>query len=261
MTDSQSQLEIGEGYQLTGEMSLREAVRTRRAVRRFRPEPVPREMILEALGLAHQAPSSYNLQPWSFVVVDDPQRKKRLMVAAMDQPQVERAAAVVVFCADPLAERHNVDAVLAAEVAAGQRDEAQAASTRRYAAMAFNLGPLGVVGLLKWFALPLVRLFRPIPPLPTCKSGLREWAARETMLAAQTFMLAARDLDLDTCPMAAFDEGRVKRLLGIPRRMVVPVLVAVGYGDAGPATAKVRLPLEGKVAWNGWSGRHAGGQV
>ncbi len=72
---------------------MEEAVRTRRAVRRFKPESAPREVLSEVLALAHLSPSSYNLQPWHFVVVDEPALKKRLRWVAMDQAHVENAPA------------------------------------------------------------------------------------------------------------------------------------------------------------------------
>lgn len=55
---------------------------TRRSVRDFSPEPVPRHVIETAIRVATSAPSGANLQPWRFVVVTDPALKRRLRVAA-----------------------------------------------------------------------------------------------------------------------------------------------------------------------------------
>lgn len=235
------------------DMSVRDAILTRVATRRFRPGPVPRETLAEALALANQAPSSYNVQWWYFVVVDDPGLKRRLRALALDQAQAEDAAAVIVFCADPHALHRHMAAVAEAEVSAGRKTPAAAARWRRNAALAFAQGPLGLLGLVKRLILPVWRLTRPFPPIPTSPTALRQWAARETMLAVQTFMLAARGLGLDTCPMGAFDEGRLRRLLGIPRRMSVPVIVAVGYRGEHLTVPGPRLPLAGKLFWNVWS--------
>lgn len=236
-------------------VSVRDAILTRQATRRFRPDPVPRETLVEALRLANQAPSSYNLQWWYFVVVDDPGLKKRLRAVSMGQAHTEEAAVVVVFCADPLAARRHAADVMEAEVQAGRKTTAEAARRRRHVALAFEPGPLGLFGLAKRLAMPLVRLKRPFPALPASTAALRQWAARETMLAVQTFLLAARSLGLATCPIGAFDEGRLKRLLGIPHRVAVPVIVAVGYpaGEAPPPGP--RLPLDEKLFWNGWGRR------
>ena len=44
---------------------------SRRSVRRFRPDPVPWELVEAVLEVARQAPSAANSQPWEFVVVED----------------------------------------------------------------------------------------------------------------------------------------------------------------------------------------------
>lgn len=56
----------------TAEMSLFDAVRQRRSVRRFLPDPVPDEDLERILKAACLAPTSGNQQPWRFLVVDDP---------------------------------------------------------------------------------------------------------------------------------------------------------------------------------------------
>jgi iodotyrosine deiodinase len=59
-----------------------ELMRGRRSVRHFAPDPVPRELIENALRAAGTAPSGANQQPWSFVVVTDPEVKARIRAAA-----------------------------------------------------------------------------------------------------------------------------------------------------------------------------------
>ncbi|MDX1437948.1 MAG: nitroreductase family protein [Anaerolineales bacterium] len=53
-------------------------VRRRRTVRDFSPRPVPRKVIEDCLRAAGTAPSGANLQPWTFVVVQDPSKKKMI---------------------------------------------------------------------------------------------------------------------------------------------------------------------------------------
>ena len=57
-------------------------MRARRSVRLFSPEPVPRELVENALRAAGTAPSGAHQQPWTFVVVSDPELKARLRAAA-----------------------------------------------------------------------------------------------------------------------------------------------------------------------------------
>jgi iodotyrosine deiodinase len=57
-------------------------LRRRRTARHFSPEPVPIELIDQALAVAASAPSGANMQPWTFVVVGDPAIKRRIREAA-----------------------------------------------------------------------------------------------------------------------------------------------------------------------------------
>jgi nitroreductase len=59
-------------------MSFDEVVRTRRSIRRFRPDDVPESTATELLDLARHAPSSMNGQPWHFVLVRSPETRARL---------------------------------------------------------------------------------------------------------------------------------------------------------------------------------------
>src|SRR5436190_18469290 len=60
------------------EISLFEALRTCRTVRRLRPDPVPDELLRKVLTAATWAPSGGNRQPWRFLVVRDAERKQQL---------------------------------------------------------------------------------------------------------------------------------------------------------------------------------------
>jgi iodotyrosine deiodinase len=59
-----------------------ELMRRRRSVRSFSPEPVPYELIENAVATAGTAPSGAHLQPWTFVVVSDLELKARIREAA-----------------------------------------------------------------------------------------------------------------------------------------------------------------------------------
>jgi len=81
-----------EGYrELLPEQMLEEAerflalVRRRRSVRDFSPRPVPREVLERCLLAAGTAPNGANRQPWRFVVVGDPEVKRRIREAAEEE--------------------------------------------------------------------------------------------------------------------------------------------------------------------------------
>lgn len=59
-------------------MPLEEAMRTQRAIRRLRPDPVDDALVLGLIELALKAPTGSNAQNWQFVVVRDPGVKARL---------------------------------------------------------------------------------------------------------------------------------------------------------------------------------------
>ncbi len=65
--------------------SMLESMRTRRSVREYSPDPVPMEVLRAIIETAAQAPSGANKQPWTFVLVTDPETKSRIRVAAEDE--------------------------------------------------------------------------------------------------------------------------------------------------------------------------------
>ena len=78
-------------------MTLEQAIRSRRSVRRFTAEPVSRETIVKLLELARWAPHA--AEAWRFVVVQEPERKQRLAEAARQQ-WIASAQAILVVGAD-----------------------------------------------------------------------------------------------------------------------------------------------------------------
>jgi len=70
----------------TGQIDLAEAMfaemQGRRSVRDFSDRPAPRELIETAVRCASTAPSGANMQPWTFVLVGDPEVKRQIRIAA-----------------------------------------------------------------------------------------------------------------------------------------------------------------------------------
>src|SRR5438445_8574376 len=73
---------LPEGEALARSRAFLELMERRRSVRHFSDEPVPAELIENAIRTAGTAPSGANQQPWTFVVVTDPELKERLREAA-----------------------------------------------------------------------------------------------------------------------------------------------------------------------------------
>src|SRR5512139_1969761 len=71
-------------------MDLIQAVKERKSVRAFKPDPVPKETIQEILTLATHAPSAINLQPCEFTVVmgEERERLSRRLIKAYREKQI-----------------------------------------------------------------------------------------------------------------------------------------------------------------------------
>jgi nitroreductase len=81
------------------ELPLLEGIRTTRAIRRLKPDPVPLALIRKVCEMGTFAPSGGNRQPWKFIAVVDPERRRwiaeryRKGFAAYIAPAVEAAKA------------------------------------------------------------------------------------------------------------------------------------------------------------------------
>jgi iodotyrosine deiodinase len=76
---------LPEGEQLARSRAFLDDLRRRRTVRDFSTEPVPFELVENAVAAAGTAPSGAHQQPWTFVVVSDGDLKRRIRVAAEDE--------------------------------------------------------------------------------------------------------------------------------------------------------------------------------
>ena len=77
-----------------------EFILSRRTVRTFSPRSVEKEKIMTLIELAHNAPSAGNLQPWRFIIVEDPAIQEALMEVSYEQEWIYNAPALVAVIAD-----------------------------------------------------------------------------------------------------------------------------------------------------------------
>lgn len=78
-----------------------EAIKERRAVRSYRPEPVPEATIGRLIEAGRCAPSAGNLQPWHFTVVLNEEVRRNLAAASYGQEFLAEAPACLVVSAEP----------------------------------------------------------------------------------------------------------------------------------------------------------------
>ncbi|MEM0361644.1 MAG: nitroreductase family protein [Sulfolobales archaeon] len=84
---------------------------SRRSIRRFKPDPIPDEVLLKILDVARYAPSARNSQPWVFIVVKDVEIKRKLAnIHPWAKPLENAPVGVVVACNSELSpESYQVD--------------------------------------------------------------------------------------------------------------------------------------------------------
>lgn len=201
----------------------------RRAIRDFADRPVDPVDIDAILTLAGMAPSSMGMQPYEFHLVVTPERKALVAEACNGQRAAKTAHALVAIVIGPDISRRRVEEAVAhyreaEELPQKSRDYHLSGFAKLEKAHYRLLLPL-----LGWLR-SLMTTFSPARSLlPLGPQGLRDWGARNAMLAAQNLMLAASARGLDSCPMEGFDGAAVSRLLGIPRSSAVAVVIALGY--------------------------------
>jgi nitroreductase len=77
-----------------------DAIKERRSVRAFTDEKVSEKDVWQLIDAARWAPSAGNTQPWEFIIVKDPEIKRKLSDAALNQALIQKASVVIVVCAD-----------------------------------------------------------------------------------------------------------------------------------------------------------------
>lgn len=202
-------------------MDFKDVITQRRAVNFFDPEkPVSEGLLRDMIEMAARAPSSFNLQPWSLIILRDPEEKMKLRKLAWDQPKVTEAPAVLIVLADrdawkgghPFAEKTFREMVKGGSMNEERHD---------------------------WF-------------LNSCKNLYGVSAERQQAFAcknagffAMALMFAAKHLGLDTHPMDGFDHEGVRKAFQIPDHYWIPLLMAVGYFD----TSKTLHPPKWRKAF------------
>lgn len=181
------------------EKKLSDLLRERRATPSFSSSPVHEEDLKKILRAGLEAPSGYNMQPWRFIAVRDPEQRKRLRQAAMNQLKVEQAPVMIVACGDTTGWKDDLEEVVRIGREHGLTDEKHIERTRR------NVNNF----------------------LGSCPE-ISMWVTRQTMIAATTMMWMAESLGYDTAPMEGFYEDRVREVLGIPSHVRVIFLLGVG---------------------------------
>jgi nitroreductase len=199
-------------------MDTFDAIYQRRAIKHFDPEhQLTNEEESRILEAAIQAPTSFNIQHWRFVIVRDPDLRKKIRTEfGNDQAQMTDASLLIIMTADIMA---------------------WSKEPGRY----WQNAPQEVCDLLvNWMG-----------PFHEGREWLqRDEAQRSIGLAMQTIMLSAKAMGYDSCPMIGFDIEKVAELINLPDDHVMGPMVAIGkkIKDSWPKPGQ--LPLKQLVFEN-----------
>jgi nitroreductase len=192
-------------------MNVTEAIEARRAVKAYDPEHrLTQTEIDRLLSLAMLAPTAFNIQNWRFVVVGDPALRQQIREVAWGQAQVTDASLLVILTAD---------------LKAWEKEP------KRY----WRLADKPVQDYL----VPAIDQY-----YRSREQVQRDEAMRSCGIAAQTLMLAAKEMGYDSCPMDGFDFDAVARLIKLPDDHAIAMFVAIGKA-VQPA-----YPRGGQLAMN-----------
>ena len=197
-------------------MTLGETMFTQRAVRRFRPEPIPDADLHTMLEAAIRAPNGGNNQPWHFLVVKDAQLRSKFAELYHEAWWAKRKD----------------------EGINGPEDLPPGKNTRQSARrLADQIGQAPIIVLL-------------------CATAKGAGAAASVIPSAQNLLLAARALVVGgtITTLHARVEERVHQLLGIPDSAQVVYCLPLGY-PRGAFGSVQRKPLSEVCSFDRWGDR------
>lgn len=200
-------------------MDFFDVVRTQRAMRRLHPDPISDEDLWTILDTAIRAPSGGNVQPWNFVVIRDPEKKR--------------------------------------QIGAWYLEAWNAAYGPRRDAMQANPSGARTFSSADYLANHIAEA--PVLVLATIRKGMQAIGptlGASIYPAVQNLMLAARALGLGTTltTLHKMHEADVKALLGIPDDVETMALIPIGK-PRGKFGTPERLPADRVVYWDAWGAR------
>ncbi|HUY27004.1 MAG TPA: nitroreductase family protein [Candidatus Binataceae bacterium] len=196
------------------EMGIFDAMYTARALRRFKPDPVPDEVMTKVLDAAIRAPSGSNAQSWLFIVVKDAAQRKKL-------GEIYRKAGDILFAM-------YTGRTKPAHMSQANYEKLTASAT--YLVQHMGDAPVLLLACLKQIA----------PAGPPPKLPPEELAKMHTMArtsgssiypAVQNIILACRALGLGTCltTIHMYYEDEVREVLGLPPEVQTYAMMPIGY--------------------------------
>jgi nitroreductase len=202
------------------EMGLFEVMYSTRALRRFKPDPVPAEVIAKILEAGTQAASGSNEQNWLFIAVTDAEQRKR--VGGIYRKAADRA--------------HMPD-YIKAKFGGRDRQGRLIANSVVHLVEHIHEAPLMI--------LPCLNTGDPARQDPKFRERMGRLEGASIYPAVQNIMLACRALGLGTVltTLHALYEDEMRQILGLPAEYTTWALLPIGYpvDKFGPVKRK---PIE-----------------
>lgn len=237
-------------------MDIIEAINTRKSIRAYKPDPVPRAIIEDILQIATRSPSSMNTQPWEFVVVAG-EALERLTKA-----NLERLAVGEIPARDW---GRNVwsDSATGLQKGSAQSDAFTGAYRERQVSLAVQIfQKLGIARedrekRAEWTRQGFRYFGAPAVIIITMDKSLSPASFFDIGLVTQTIALAALKHGLGTCiqGQGVMYPKAVREITGIPESKYLIICLTIGYPDwSSPANAinSEREPLEKITTWLGY---------
>lgn len=209
-------------------MHVSEAVRRRKSIRQFLPEPVPDETLRGLLELASRAPSGGNVQPWRIYVINgDTMARFRQFIVDRPITPTEYDIYPAGLWEPYRTNRFRVGEQMYATIGIAREDK-----PGRLAQFAKNGDFFGAPAALFCFI--------------DRRMGPPQWSDLGMFL--QTFMLLAQEAGIDTCPQEYWSvhHAAVREFCNAPAEELLFCGVAIGHADpSAPINGLVseRMPL------------------
>ena len=214
-------------------------IRSRKSVRAFRPDPVPKPQLMEILEIARAAPSNFNSQPWRVHLLTG--EAKRALGEAILKAHISNTVSPFSPFPEPLPSDcgARVDDFGRRYYSALGIDRADTAARARQTGRNFV-----------FFDAPVGLIF-------TIHAALTKHSWFDFGLFLQTLMLAAHVRGLATCPQVSFVRFQpvIAEQLGLGPEEMVTCGISLGYADVQAAVNRLnmpRVPLEGFTCWLGF---------
>jgi nitroreductase len=201
---------------------LTDAMLWRHATKSFDPEKTVSDTdVDELLEVLWLSPSSYGLQPWTFIVVTDPTLKEKIRAVSKDQRQVTECGHLIVLCALKTMDEAYVQRFVKTTKQERNLDDARAKALKE-----------------KLWANVLAKT----------EDERHFWMEKQTYIALGTLLTACAIKRIDSCPMEGFSREAVDEILGLAATNLRCITMCpIGYrgeGDELATMKKVRWPKD-----------------